>query len=521
MRFSLQTTPVRTYFVLFTLFYCCFAAPAVAQRLVLPGEFPDPSVVKIDGTYWAASSSSNRAPAFPLMTSDDLVTWEFRGHVFPKLPAWADSYFRAPEIFYDSSGVYVYYTARRRGGNLCVGAARANSPEGPYQDLGPIMCQEAGSMDAFPVRDKDGSLYLVWKELGNTVDNSTPIWAGRLADDRTDVVTEPVQLFRNDLPWEKNLVEGVSILRHDKIFYAFYTAATCRGKECTYATGVARAKNLLGPWEKYRANPILTAGPRWKDPGHGTPIERDGRFYLVYDARDASDEAFTGRQGVLSEFTFTPDAWIQFLPDEVVVEPPPFQLTDSFGGSSLSHEWYHSVFQSPLYSVNEGTLTLQGMPCHSGAYVAQKVASPNLEADVVMNPKACSAEAGIALVGDDNNLLRATLVRGKVSLWKINKGKPILLAEKAIRKTDSVTIRVVVREGREALFTYSTNGSHFRKLNTDPVSLLYMEQRDQAVQVALVAIGATDRRGCFEHFSARSRTREELYVARTGFFRRR
>ncbi|MCD9018716.1 glycoside hydrolase family 43 protein [Parachryseolinea silvisoli] len=508
------------YIVLLLL---CLAVPVMGQRLVMPGDFPDPSVVQIGDTYWASTSSANWAPAFPLLASKDLETWEFRGHVFPQLPEWADSYFRAPEITYDSTGVYVYYTARKRGGNLCVGIARADGPEGPYQDLGPIMCQDAGSIDAFPVRDNDGTLYLVWKEHGNSIGKPTPIWAAKLTPERTGVIGEPFKLFQNDAPWEKSLVEGVSITRHGKYLYAFYTAANCQGRDCVYATGIARSRNLHGPWQKYRGNPVLEAGARWKGPGHGTPVERNGHYYFLHDAHDDANTAFTGRQGVLSEFTYTNDGWLRFEAQDGHDAPIPARLIDAFDGGHLAPQWSYSTFQKPQYNVGEGALTLNSMPSPCGAYVAQKLYATDVEAEVTMKPAACTAESGIALVSDDLNMLRATLVGSKVSLWKIAKGHhPILLAERFIRKTDSVMVRIVVRDGREAIVTYSTNGTQFNKLNTDPASLTFLQSRDRAIRVALVAIGDTDRRACFEHFTTRVRKPEvQQHLARSGPFRRR
>src|SRR5947209_5531661 len=86
-----------------------FFLPAKAQRLVLPGDHPDPSVIKIGDTYWASATTSNWMPAFPLLTSKDLVNWKTVGHVFNTLPSWADYYFWAPELSYDKGKVYVYY----------------------------------------------------------------------------------------------------------------------------------------------------------------------------------------------------------------------------------------------------------------------------------------------------------------------------------------------------------------------------------------------------------------------------
>ena len=37
---------------------------SIAQRLVLPGDYPDPSVVKIGDRYWASATTSNWFPAY-------------------------------------------------------------------------------------------------------------------------------------------------------------------------------------------------------------------------------------------------------------------------------------------------------------------------------------------------------------------------------------------------------------------------------------------------------------------------
>ena len=114
-------------------------------QLVLPGDYPDPSVTRIGDTYWATATTSNWAPVYPLLSSKDLIQWETHGSVFPTLPDWADYYFWAPEISSENGKIYIYYSAHKKGGNLCLGIASADKLEGPYKDHGPLMCQEAGS----------------------------------------------------------------------------------------------------------------------------------------------------------------------------------------------------------------------------------------------------------------------------------------------------------------------------------------------------------------------------------------
>src|SRR5689334_2820460 len=232
--------------ILFVLTF--FASSVFAQTLVLPGDYPDPSVVKIGDKYWATATTSNWAPAYPLLESTDLIHWKTRGAVFPELPQWADYYFWAPEISYENGKVYIYYAAHKKDGNLCLGVASADKPEGPYKDHGPLMCEEDGSIDGFAMRDENGKLFLIWKEDGNSIRQPTPIWAMEMNEERTALTGEKKELFRNDASWEANLVEGVSMIRHGEYYYAFYAGAGCCGRECSYAMGVARSKKLLGPW---------------------------------------------------------------------------------------------------------------------------------------------------------------------------------------------------------------------------------------------------------------------------------
>src|SRR5689334_19095910 len=43
---------------------------------VLAGDFPDPSVIRIGKDYWATATTSEWAPVFPLLRSDNLIDWK-------------------------------------------------------------------------------------------------------------------------------------------------------------------------------------------------------------------------------------------------------------------------------------------------------------------------------------------------------------------------------------------------------------------------------------------------------------
>lgn len=203
---------------------------------VLPGDRPDPTVIKVDDTYWASATSNEWAPLFPIFKSDDLVNWELATYVFPDgAPDWAAKNFWAPELTYDEEQdkVYAYYTARdKESRRLSVAVASADKPDGEYTDHGPLVAQKLGSIDAYEARDKDGTLYLLWKEDGNSRREPTPMWAQEITEDRTKLIGEKHELFRNDEPWEVQLVEGISIFEKGDYFYATYSAGACCNKAC-------------------------------------------------------------------------------------------------------------------------------------------------------------------------------------------------------------------------------------------------------------------------------------------------
>ena len=474
---------------------------STAQQLVLPGDYPDPSITKIGDTYWSTATSSNWFPAFPLLKSKDLITWETKGFIFEKMPTWSDYYFWAPEISYENGKVYVYYSAHKKNGNLCIAVASSDKPEGPYTDHGPLMCQEAGSIDAFPMRDENGKLYIIWKEDGNSIKQPTPIWAMELNESRTALTGEKKELFRNELQWEGNLVEGVSMIRHGDYYYAFYAARGCCGKGCNYVTGIARAKQLLGPWEKDKKGPVIDDFLQWVCPGHGTPIEKEGKFYFLFHAYNKTTHAFTGREGILSEFTFTPDGWIKFIATDSSQKISRIsRIRDDFADSTLSERWQWSVFQPVTKNITDGELNLIAMPTAVGAYLGTKIFSADYIATTLINISRSNAYSGLALIGDDKNAISALYKDGKISLIMVTGGKETNIVTTAVKQSKKLYIRAEVTDNKNIRFFYSRNGKKFLRLNVFDIDGSFLPPWDRAVRAGLVSKGSSDQKSAFDFF---------------------
>ena len=99
-----------------------------AANPVIPGDHPDPTILRIGRTYWMASTSGDWVPSFSIYRSTDLRHWSPAGAVFPDPPDWAEGDFWAPELVNGPNGVVLYYAARKKNGPLCVAAATAARP---------------------------------------------------------------------------------------------------------------------------------------------------------------------------------------------------------------------------------------------------------------------------------------------------------------------------------------------------------------------------------------------------------
>lgn len=435
---------------------------------VLPGDRPDPSVIEINGEYWATATSNEWCPLFPIFKSRDLVNWELVNYVFPEgAPEWALNNFWAPELSYDEKQdkVYVYYTARDKQSNrLSCAAAVADSPMGRFTDLGPLVAQEPGSIDAFATRDENGKLYLIWKEDGNSMGLPTDIWAQEMAEDRTHLIGEMTSLFYNDTPWEEGLVEGVCVFKKKDYFYILYSAASCCDKQCNYKTGVARSKSLLGKWEKYEKNPILIDNQDWRCPGHGSLVRKDGKEYYLYHAYNRSGSVYVGRQGVLEELCWGDDGWPYFKNDAVYSRPNlSLDYIDDFKGKKLAPIWQWRVTQKIDYRTGKEGLHLGASMENRelGTLLVQPVKALNFSLTATINTGKGTAAAGIGVIGGAHNGFGAPLagigisvLGDRVEVWKNVDGKIIPVAQKTMKVSDAAQIRMIMKEGHWLTFEY-------------------------------------------------------------------
>jgi xylan 1,4-beta-xylosidase len=494
---------------------------------VLPGDYPDPSVIRVGRDYWATATTSQWAPIFPLLHSTDLVNWELRGAVFQTPPPWSAGSYWAPEISADGGRFFVYYTARKKDGPLCVAVADAARPEGPYTDRGTLVCQEVGSIDAVAVRDENGRRYLVWKEDGNSRKLPTPLWAQPLSDDGIRLVGEKTEILRNEAAWEAHLVEGPYILRRGDWFYIFYSADACCGRRCNYKLGVARSRKLLGPWERFPGNPILAGNEQWKCPGHGTIVQdQAGRTFLLYHAYEASTFEFVGRQALLDEVTWNADGWPAInsgkgpsgsasSPSAMIQRRASTVLDDDFDTTTIDPGWQWPWDQASAPSVEPGRGGWLRLTTGSAsmAIAARPTRAANYAATTGVDVAsiAAGARAGLAAFGNRDNAIAVTVERAAdvatgtpltVAVWQTQKGERRTLATTQAPAAPLLHLRLSAKDRTRFEFSVSQDGQTWKTVGAAEGE--YLPPWDLAVRVALLVSGPPTSSARFGGFKLES-----------------
>jgi xylan 1,4-beta-xylosidase len=486
---------------------------------VMPGDHPDPSIIRVGSEYWATATTSQWAPIFPLLHSSDLVNWRVEGAVFEEPPAWSSGSYWAPEIAEHQGRFFVYYSARKKNGPLCVAVATAARPGGPWTDHGPLVCQEAGSIDAAPVTAEDGRRYLVWKEDGNSRKLPTPLWAQPLSDDGTALEGKATEILRNAAPWEGHLVEGPFILRHDGWFYLFYSAGGCCGRTCDYRLGVARSRTILGEWERNPANPILSGNQYWKCPGHGSVVTlRDGRTFLLYHAYQPDDFEYAGRQALLDEVAWH-EGWPSInggrgpsmqasAPVGVREHERPAAAVDEFDKAELDPRWQWPWDRTPRRSFQGGILTLRASGRDAANPADTVVARPAIAGDYVatvrvLPPSDPAGFAGLSVYGNPANALGVSLSGARVILWRREKGVQQTLATADAMNGRAVQLRVTAVGGSRFQFAMSSDGRAWLPIGGDTAGG-YLPPWDLAVRIALAVGGPEGSGGRFDWVRIRS-----------------
>lgn len=234
------------------------AAITLAYRNpIIPGFFPDPSIVRVDNNYFTVHSTFQFFPSIVISHSHDLVHWTQIGHVFDDrnpldLAGFDDGCgIWAPDISYHEGWFYIFFCLvqlkRDRSvnvrGNYCV---RARSILGPY---GPPVQLTSEGNDPSHFVDVDGKHYMAYA-AGTPLGRGTKIV--QLSEDCSSTVGVP-----HWMNWgiERRAPEGPHVFR--KGAYYYHTMAAGSGRYDGHHQLIARSRHLLGPYEESPYGPFI------------------------------------------------------------------------------------------------------------------------------------------------------------------------------------------------------------------------------------------------------------------------
>lgn len=253
---------------------------------VLPGFHPDPSILRVDGVFYLATSTFEFHPAVRIHSSRDLAHWELVGHALDEgfdlrgVPdsggVWAPSLSHADGLFW-----LAYSIVRTMDGDdKDIENYLVTAPDitGPWSE--PVYLGSRGFDFSF-FHDDDGTHWIVGVQWDHRPDH--PSFGGLVLEqylpDERRVSGEPHLLYR-----ESGLVEGPNVYRIDGWYYLLIAAG---GTGWNHGITVARSRERLGPYERDPQQAVLTTrdapGHSLQKAGHGELVRlADGRWVLAH-----------------------------------------------------------------------------------------------------------------------------------------------------------------------------------------------------------------------------------------------
>ena len=284
---------------------------------ILKGFYPDPSICRVDDTYYLINSTFTYFPGVPIFESKDLAHWTQIGNILDRkeqLPLEGTEHSHgifAPTIRYHDGIFYMITTNISGGGNFIV---TATDPKGPWSDPYFLGWENAPGIDPSLFFDEDGTCYYI-----GTRDNSkgpkyygdNEIWVRQLDLNSMKLIGEAYPIWNSalrDAVWP----EGPHLYKKDGYYYLLLAEG---GTGFNHGITVARSKHIYGPYENYQNNPIFTHRNLGKNypiqyVGHADLVEgNDGNWYMVMLAsRPYEGCSNLGRETFLAKVTWE-DGW--------------------------------------------------------------------------------------------------------------------------------------------------------------------------------------------------------------------
>jgi alpha-N-arabinofuranosidase len=461
---------------------------------IVPGFHPDPSICRVGDEFFLVTSSFALFPGIPVFRSTDLVNWELVGHVLDRFSQMASvtgmkarSGVYAPTIRHHEGRFYVTCTLVEGGGNFICWAEH---PEGPWSE--PMWLRTVHGIDPSPWFE-DGRCWIVH----NGAPEGPELYDGHRAirihevDLRTGAGIGSSHVLVNggtDLSRKPIWIEGPHLFKRSGYYYL---VASEGGTAEDHSVVCFRSRSLMGPYESWAGNPILTQRDlrnereeRITCTGHADLVQlKDGRWWAVFlGCRPfEGDHYITGRETFLLPVEWPEGGWPVILPRGQAVPVlgrPPFpgakalpkqDWEETFDGMELSPNWVTVRPPSEKWmELGEGYIALAPRAVHlseprHASLLARRVTGSTFTAETTMRlpPDGGGVEAGLAAFQDESHhfFLGVRTLPGRDAeafLEVVSGGRARVIGRCAVT-SEEVTLRLQA-EGSRHVFSLRCDG---------------------------------------------------------------
>lgn len=354
---------------------------------ILPGFNPDPSIIRVEDTYYIATSTFEWFPGIRLYRSKDLKNWEHFNDVLtrksqlnlqgfqPSKGVWA------PCLSYDvqRKRFYVVYSLVKSTVNEMFDQDNymvyTDDIQGQWSE--PIYLNSSG-FDPSLFHDDDGKKYLILGEYdyrkGYELPQPGPIIIQELDGNTNTLMGEPKRIYNGGTRlW---CIEGAHLYKRDDYYYMITAEG---GTGYGHGVVVARAKDILGPYEPDPYNPIITSAKEiysldkivrytreelynedlvLQKSGHGSLVETPfGELYIAHLCSRPllpKKASVLGRETALQKVEVNKEGWIRLkeggrYAEEYTEEPintPQLNKQQSIGKDDFNEETLHPIYNT-------------------------------------------------------------------------------------------------------------------------------------------------------------------------------
>lgn len=326
------------------------------EAKVLPGDYPDPTIIRDGKWYYMTHSAFDYIPGLTVMRSKNLYDWEPVGYALGEYigSVWA------PDICKYKGRYYIYFTVAAKGQKFKNFVVYTDDiVKGKWSK--PIDLHVDGKIDPCHVVDEKTGERWLFVSGGNRIKLSAD---GLSAVGKLEHVYQGWKIPR-DWEIESTSLEGPKLKMVGDWYYYLSAQGGTSGPATSHMIVVARSKDLKGLWENMPDNPLVhtwKASEQWQSKGHGSLVDDGkGNWYVVFHSYEKYFQSL-GRNTLIEPVVRTADGWWT-APIDTLLEGnvKPIHLQRDLGAFRVGYDWKaYMDYEAARYHFADRQVTISG-----------------------------------------------------------------------------------------------------------------------------------------------------------------